>query len=54
MDKPCVCGKEGCSSCNSEGSKMLPRSYVYAIGKVLIVFLIDFRNGIDTSDSPQA
>ena len=35
MDKPCGCGKEGCSSCNSEGSKMLPRSYVYAIGKVV-------------------
>ena len=34
MDKPCGCGKEGCS-CNSEGSKMLPRSYVYAIGKVI-------------------
>jgi hypothetical protein len=33
-DKPCGCGKAGCS-CNSEGSKMLPRSYVYAIGKVV-------------------
>jgi hypothetical protein len=32
-DKPCGCGKEGCS-CGSEGSKMVPRSYVYAIGKV--------------------
>ena len=34
MDKPCGCAKEGCS-CNSEGSKTLPRSYVYAIGKVV-------------------
>jgi PatG C-terminal len=36
MDKPCTCGKEDCPSCNSEhGSKMFPRSYVYAIGKVV-------------------
>jgi hypothetical protein len=36
MDKPCACGKESCPSCsNSEGSKMFPSSYVYAIGKVV-------------------
>jgi hypothetical protein len=36
MDKSCACGKEGCPSCsNSEGSKMFPSSYVYAIGKVV-------------------
>jgi hypothetical protein len=34
MDKPCACGKQGCS-CASEGGKMLPPSYVYAIGKVV-------------------
>jgi hypothetical protein len=36
LDKPCGCGKEGCPSCGgSEGSKMISRSYVYAIGKVI-------------------
>lgn len=35
MNKSCGCGnKEGCS-CNSESGKMLSRSYVYAIGKVV-------------------
>jgi hypothetical protein len=35
MNTPCACGKgEGCS-CNSEQNKMSPRSYVYAIGKVI-------------------
>jgi hypothetical protein len=34
MNKPCACGNEGCS-CGSEGAKMLPRSHVYAIGKVV-------------------
>src|SRR5437879_1048832 len=34
MNKPCACGKEGCS-CGSEGGKMLAPSYVYAIGKVV-------------------
>jgi hypothetical protein len=35
MKKPCECGrKEGCS-CGSEGGKMLPVQYVYAIGKVV-------------------
>jgi PatG C-terminal len=34
MNKPCACGKEGCS-CSAEGGKMLPHSYVYAIGKVV-------------------
>jgi hypothetical protein len=33
INKPCACGKEGCS-CNHEGGKMLSRSYVYAIGRV--------------------
>jgi len=32
--KPCQCGKPDCPSCGSEGSKMSPQSYVYAIGKV--------------------
>jgi len=32
MGKPCTCGKEGCPSCRGE---MLPRSYVYALGKVM-------------------
>lgn len=34
MAKPCACGKQGCS-CASEGRKMLPTSYIYAIGKVV-------------------
>jgi hypothetical protein len=34
MNKPCACGKEGCS-CGYEGGKMLGPSYVYAIGKVV-------------------
>jgi hypothetical protein len=33
MDKPCSCGKQGCS-CGSEADKILPVSYVYAIGRV--------------------
>lgn len=35
MNKPCACGKDSCPSCNSEVGKMLSRSYVYAIGKVV-------------------
>ena len=35
MDKPCACGKQGGCSCGSDGGKMLPPSYVYAIGKVV-------------------
>ena len=34
MSKPCACGKEACS-CGSEDGKMVPRSYVYAIGKIV-------------------
>jgi hypothetical protein len=35
MNTPCACGKgQGCS-CSSEQNKMSPRSYIYAIGKVV-------------------
>jgi hypothetical protein len=34
MDKPCSCGKEGCS-CGSHDIKMSTTSYIYAIGKVV-------------------
>lgn len=34
MDKPCACGKQGCS-CSSEAVKVTPPSYIYAIGKVV-------------------
>jgi hypothetical protein len=34
MNKTCPCGKEECS-CNSEGSKNFPHSYIYAIGNVV-------------------
>jgi hypothetical protein len=34
MDKPCACGKQGCS-CGSEAVKVTPPSYIYAIGKVV-------------------
>jgi hypothetical protein len=34
MDKPCSCGKEGCS-CGAHDVKMSPTSYVYSIGKVV-------------------
>ena len=37
MDKPCVCGKQGCS-CVSEAVKATPPSYIYAIGKVFYRF----------------
>jgi PatG C-terminal len=38
MQESCGCGKkEGCS-CNSEGKNVLPRSYAYAIGKVVFRF----------------
>jgi hypothetical protein len=37
MDKPCSCGKAGCS-CDSSGGEMLTASFVYAIGKVGIRF----------------
>ena len=35
MGKPCACGKGDECSCNSETRKVLPRSYVYAIGKIV-------------------
>jgi hypothetical protein len=34
MDKPCACGKQGCS-CGSEGGNISAPLYVYAIGKVV-------------------
>jgi hypothetical protein len=34
MEKPCACGKQGCS-CSSEGRKMHSPSYIYAIGRVV-------------------
>jgi hypothetical protein len=37
MDKPCACGKQGCS-CGSEAVKATPPSFVYAIGKVVYRF----------------
>jgi PatG C-terminal len=36
-NKPCACGKEGCS-CASDRGKMFSTSYVYAIGKVVYRF----------------
>jgi PatG C-terminal len=33
--KPCECGKQDCPSCSCQAGKMYPRSYIYAIGKVV-------------------